>query len=100
MVMQQAFRLIFGAANVQVNNPGWLMGNLSFGEFQMSYTRLFIMLLALVVIISYLGSAAQNQSGSTHPCGDAEPQYGEQLGIPVARVNSMTFALGCGLGRP
>ena len=42
MVMQQGFRLIFGAANVQVNNPTWLMGNLSFAGFQMSYTRLLI----------------------------------------------------------
>ena len=51
MVMQQGFRLIFSAANVQVNSPGWLMGNVSFGGFQMSYTRLFIILLAVVVAI-------------------------------------------------
>ena len=50
MVMQQGFRLIFGAANVQVNNPTWLMGNLSFAGFQMSYTRLLIILIALVVV--------------------------------------------------
>ena len=97
MVMQQAFRLIFGAANVQVNNPGFLMGNLSFGEFQMSYTRLFIMGLALVVIILTWALLRKTSLGLHIRAVMQNRNMASSLGIPVARVNSMTFALGCGL---
>lgn len=97
MVMQQAFRLIFGAANVQVNNPGWLMGNLSFGGFQMSYTRLFIMFLALVVVILTWLLLRKTNLGLHIRAVMQNRGMASSLGIPVARVNSMTFALGCGL---
>ncbi len=97
MVMQQCFRLIFGAANVQVNNPGWLMGNLSVGGFSMSYTRLFIMLLALVVVIMTWFLLRKTNLGLHIRAVMQNRAMASSLGIPVARVNSMTFALGCGL---
>ncbi|MGB0372360.1 MAG: urea ABC transporter permease subunit UrtB [Opitutales bacterium] len=97
MIMQQAFRLIFGAANVQVNNPGWLMGNVSFGEFQMSHTRLFIMFLALVVIILTWLLLRKTSLGLHIRAVMQNRGMASSLGIPVSRVNSMTFALGCGL---
>jgi urea transport system permease protein len=97
MVMQQGFRLIFGAANVQVNNPTWLMGNLSFGGFNMSYTRLFIMFIALVVVILTWLLLRKTNLGLHIRAVMQNRGMACSLGIPVARVNSMTFALGCGL---
>lgn len=97
MVMQQCFRLIFGAANVQVNNPTWLMGNLSVGGFSMSYTRLFIMLLALIVVILTWFLLRKTNLGLHIRAVMQNRAMASSLGIPVARVNSMTFALGCGL---
>jgi len=97
MIMQQGFRLIFGAANVQVNNPTWLMGNLSFGGFNMSYTRLFIMLIALVVVIMTWFLLRKTNLGLHIRAVMQNRSMASSLGIPVARVNSMTFALGCGL---
>lgn len=97
MVMQQGFRLIFGAANVQVNNPSWLMGNLSFGGFQMSYTRLLIMLIALIVVALTWLLLRQTNLGLHIRAVMQNRHMASSLGIPVARVNSMTFALGCGL---
>lgn len=97
MIMQQAFRLIFGAANVQVNNPNWLMGNLSFGGFQMSYTRLFIMLVALIVVILTWCLLRKTNLGLHIRAVMQNRGMASSLGIPVDRVNSMTFALGCGL---
>lgn len=97
MVMQQAFRLIFGAANVQVNNPGWLMGNLNFGGFNMSFTRLFVLLLALVVVFLTWLLLRKTNLGLHIRAVMQNRDMASGLGIPVARVNSMTFALGCGL---
>jgi urea transport system permease protein len=97
MVMQQCFRLIFGAANVQVNNPTWLMGNLSLGGFSMSYTRLFIMFIALVVVVLTWLLLRKTNLGLHIRAVMQNRGMASSLGIPVARVNSMTFALGCGL---
>lgn len=97
MVMQQAFRLIFGAANVQVNNPTWLMGNLSYAGFNMSYTRLLIMAIAIVVCILTWLLLRKTNLGLHIRAVMQNRGMASSLGIPVARVNSMTFALGCGL---
>lgn len=97
MVMQQGFRLIFGAANVQVNNPSWLMGNLSLGGFSMSYTRLFIMFIALLVVVLTWLLLRKTNLGLHIRAVMQNRGMASSLGIPVARVNSMTFALGCGL---
>jgi urea transport system permease protein len=97
MVMQQAFRLIFGAANVQVNNPTWLLGNFSVGGFNMSYTRLFIMFIALVVVILTWLLLRKTNLGLHIRAVMQNRAMASSLGIPVNRVNSMTFALGCGL---
>jgi len=97
MVMQQGFRLIFGAANVQVNNPTWLMGNLSYAGFNMSYTRLLIMGIALVVVVLTWLLLRKTSLGLHIRAVMQNRGMASSLGIPVARVNSMTFALGCGL---
>ena len=97
MVMQQAFRLIFGAANVQVNNPNWLMGNLTFGGFNMGFTRLFVLLLALLVVFLTWLLLRKTNLGLHIRAVMQNREMASGLGIPVARVNSLTFALGCGL---
>ena len=97
MVMQQGFRLIFGAANVQVNNPTWLMGNWSFAGFQMSYTRLLIIVIALIVVALTWLLLRQTNLGLHIRAVMQNRHMASGLGIPVARVNTMTFALGCGL---
>ena len=97
MIMQQSFRLIFGAANVQVNNPTWLMGNLSFGGFQMSYTRLLIILIAMIVVALTWLLLRQTNLGLHIRAVMQNRDMASSLGVPVARVNTMTFALGCGV---
>jgi len=97
MVMQQAFRLIFGAANVQVNVPNWLMGSVGFGGFEMSYTRLMIIFIAFGVVIATWLLLRKTSLGLHIRAVMQNRSMASSLGIPVARVNSMTFALGCGL---
>ena len=97
MIMQQLFRLTFGAANVQVNTPDVLVGNLEVGGVALSYTRIFVIAFACLVVVAtwlllsktnlglYIRSVMQNRNMAS------------SLGIPVSRVNSLTFAFGCGL---
>ncbi|MCB1124692.1 MAG: urea ABC transporter permease subunit UrtB, partial [Verrucomicrobiae bacterium] len=97
MVMQQAFRLIFGAANVQVNNPTWLMGSTSLAGYSMSDTRLFIVFIALLVVVFTWLLLRKTNLGLHIRAVMQNRDMAGSLGIPVKRVNSMTFALGCGM---
>lgn len=97
MVMQQVFRLIFGAANVQVNTPDFLLGNLEFSGAFLSYTRLFVVGLALFIVIATWLLLSRTNLGLYIRAVMQNRQMAASLGIPVDRVNTLTFAFGCGL---
>jgi urea transport system permease protein len=92
----------FGAQNVDVTAPRWLRGGLRslWGHdlpFQLPYARLFIIGLTIVCLIGLflflqvswwgLRIRAVTQNRSMSAC----------LGIPTAKVDALTFALGSGL---
>ncbi|MDQ8186120.1 urea ABC transporter permease subunit UrtB [Pelagicoccus sp. SDUM812002] len=97
MVMRQAFRLKFGAANVQVANPDLLLGNFEYAGISMSYARLFAIAFAgFVCVLTWLLLTKTNL-GLYIRAVMQNRNMASSLGIPVSRVNSMTFAFGCGL---
>src|SRR5262249_19203044 len=42
LVLQQIFRHVFGAANVQVSSPSWLSGSFVVSDVLLAYNRLFV----------------------------------------------------------
>jgi urea transport system permease protein len=97
MVMQQVFRLVFGAANVQVNTPGFLVGNYQVAGASLSYTRIFVIAFAgFICLATWLLLTKTNLGLYIRAVMQNRPMAAS-LGIPVGRVNSMTFAFGCGL---
>jgi len=97
MVMQQVFRLRFGAANVQVNTPDILIGNFEFAGVALSYTRLFVVAFAGVVILITWALLSKTNLGLYIRAVMQNRNMASSIGIPVSRVNSLTFAFGCGL---
>ena len=97
MVMQQIFRLNFGAANVQVNTPDALIGNFEFGGVALSYTRVFVIAFAGFVILMTWVLLSKTNLGLYIRAVMQNRNMASSIGIPVSRVNSLTFAFGCGL---
>jgi urea transport system permease protein len=97
MVLQQVYRLVFGAANVQVYTPDFLMGSLEIGGASLSYTRLFVIGFALLIVVATWLLLTKTKLGLYIRAVMQNRQMAASLGIPVSRVNSMTFAFGCGL---
>ena len=97
MVLQQLFRLYFGAANVSVSSPQWLAGSLQVGDVSMSYSRVaLIVCVAFVVIGTYLLLSKTNW-GLHVRATMQNRQMASSLGVPSGRVNMITFAFGSGL---
>lgn len=97
MVLQQTYRLIFGAANVQVNTPDFLLGNLEIAGASLSYTRLFVIAFAGLIVIATWLLLSKTNLGLYIRAVMQNRQMAASLGIPVDRVNTLTFAFGCGL---
>jgi len=98
LIMQQAFRSIFGAREVGVELPGWMMGSLNVtdtievqinGLFVMGLTLLITATVALLMFRSRWGLQVRAVVNNRTMSGAA--------GIDTRRIDRLTFGLGCGV---
>ncbi|WP_018970993.1 urea ABC transporter permease subunit UrtB [Rubritalea marina] len=97
MVMQQAFRLYFGAANVSVSSPDWLSGSANFGGVLISFNRLSLIIFAIFVVVVTKLLLSKTNWGLHVRATMQNRQMASSLGVPSSRVNMLTFAFGSGL---
>ena len=98
LILQQAIRLIFGAANVNVTAPGWLRGGLqAMVGLQLPYNRLFIIVLALASLVGTYLLLFHSKPGLRVRAVTQNREMSACLGIPARKVDTYTFALGSGL---
>lgn len=87
----------FSARNVDVTAPAWLRGGLPLGDFQLPYTRFFIIILTILCIAGvYLFFNRSNWGLRIRAVTQNRPMS-SCLGIPTAQVDALTFAIGSGL---
>ena len=97
MILQQAFRLKFGAANVQVASPSWLAGNYEWMGITLGWNRLFVIVFALAILFGTLLVMAKTPVGLQLRAVMQNRRMAASLGIRTARMNGFTFAFGSGL---
>jgi urea transport system permease protein len=97
MVLQQLFRLKFGAANVAVSSPEWLSGSYHLAGVSMSYNRLLLIGCALLLIVVTWLLMNKTNWGLHVRATMQNRQMASNLGVPSGRVNMLTFAFGSGL---
>jgi len=97
LVLQQIFRHVFGAANVQVSSPSWLSGSFVISDVLLAYNRLFVIGFAVfVVLLTYL-LLTRTSLGLQIRAVMQNRNMASALGVRTDRVNMMTFAFGSGL---
>jgi urea transport system permease protein len=97
MILQQSFRLKFGAANVQVSSPAWLAGNYDWMGITLGWNRLFVIGFALAILFGTLLVMAKTPVGLQLRAVMQNRRMAASLGIRTARMNGFTFAFGSGL---
>lgn len=98
LILQQAIRLIFGAANVDVTAPSWLRGGLqAMVAVQLPYNRLFIIVLAVASLAGTYLLLFHSKAGLRVRAVTQNREMSACLGIPARKVDTYTFALGSGL---
>jgi urea transport system permease protein len=97
LVMQQLFRMVFGANNVQVNSPAWLLGHFSIHDVQFGYNRVFVIGFAIVIVLGTWLLLTKTPLGLLIRAVMQNRAMAACLGVRTERVNLLTFAFGSGL---
>jgi urea transport system permease protein len=97
LVMQQCFRMVFGANNVQVNSPSWLLGHFTVNDVLFGYNRVFVIGFAVVIVIGTWLLLTRTPLGLLVRAAMQNRSMAACMGVRTERVNMLTFAFGSGL---
>jgi urea transport system permease protein len=97
LVMQQGFRMIFGANNVQVDSPSWLLGHFTINDVLFGYNRVFVIIFAVLIVLGTWLLLTKTPLGLFIRAVMQNPDMAACMGVRTKRVNMLTFAFGSGL---
>ncbi len=97
LVLQQIFRHIFGAANVQVSSPSWLSGSFVIKDVLLAYNRLFVIAFAVFIVVGTWQLLTRTALGLQIRAVMQNRSMASCLGVRTDSVNMLTFAFGSGL---
>jgi len=97
LVMQQLFRMVFGANNVQVSSPRWLLGHFTVDDVSLGYNRVFVIVFAVLIVFGTWLLLTKTPLGLLIRAVMQNRDMASCMGVRTARVNMMTFAFGSGL---
>lgn len=97
LILEQVFRLYFGAANVQVNSPDWLQGSMIISDVSLGYNRMFVILFAALIVVGTVLLMAKTPLGLCIRAVMQNRDMAACVGIQSSRIRMMTFAFGSGL---
>jgi urea transport system permease protein len=98
LIMQQAFRSIFGAREVGVQLPDWMMGSLQVTDtIEVQINGLFVMALTLIITAVVALLLFRSRWGLQVRAVVSNRIMADAAGIDTKRVDRLTFGLGCGI---
>jgi len=97
LLLQQLFRHIFGAANVQVSSPSWLSGSFVINDVLLAYNRIFVIAFAVFIVFGTYLLLTRTSMGLQIRAVMQNRAMASCVGVRADRVNMMTFAFGSGL---
>jgi urea transport system permease protein len=98
LILIQLVRTIFGAQNVEVENPSWMSGGFALGgDVVLPYNRLVIVLFAAFVVFLVWLFLSRTRLGLYVRAVTQNRRMADCVGIATPRVDWMTFGLGSGI---
>jgi urea transport system permease protein len=98
LVLMQAVRSLFGAQNVQVENPSWLSGGVqALSNLTLPFNRIAIIVFAALVLAALAFLVAKTRLGLFVRGVTQNRPMAACMGVNTARVDTYAFALGSGI---
>jgi urea transport system permease protein len=97
LILQQLFRLVFGANNVQVSAPHYLAGKWTYFDIDFEWSRIFVICFAVVIVVGTHLILTRTPLGLLIRAVTQNRIMASCMGVKTERVNMLTFAFGSGL---
>jgi urea transport system permease protein len=98
LLLIQACRSLFGAQNVEVENPAWLSGGIAIsGGYVIPFNRIAIVIFALVVLAAVWLLINRTRTGLFVRGVTQNRAMASCTGVPTHQVDMLTFGLGSGV---
>jgi urea transport system permease protein len=98
LMLIQLMRTVFGAQNVQVENPSWMSGGLEiFTGIVLPYSRIAIVFFAIGVLAAVWLLLTRTRLGLFVRAVTQNRPMASCVGVPTARVDTWAFGLGSGV---
>jgi urea transport system permease protein len=98
LILQQVYRSVFGAREVGVSIPNWMMGSLPLTDIiEVPINGLFVMVLAVGISIAVYIMMYRSRWGQQVRAINNNRVMADAVGINTAWTDRMTFAIGCGV---
>jgi urea transport system permease protein len=97
LILQQAVRSMFGAANRDVSAPSWMSGAFEVGHLNITYSRLWIVCFTLAVFAALLAMLRFTRLGLEMRAVTQNRSMAASMGIRTGRIDALTFGLGSGI---
>ena len=98
LVLIQSVRTVFGAQNVQVENPSWLSGGAQvMSNLVLPYNRLAIIAFAGIVLAGVALLIARTRLGLFVRAVTQNRRMAACVGVNTAHIDTQAFALGAGI---
>ncbi|WP_449411312.1 urea ABC transporter permease subunit UrtB [Methylobacterium komagatae] len=98
LMMQQAYRSIFGAREVGVELPSWLIGSVQVTDtIEIPINGLFVMAVTILITISVALLIFRSRFGQQVRAVMSNRAMAGAVGIDTEKVDRYTFGLGCGI---
>jgi urea transport system permease protein len=98
LILIQAMRTVFGAQNVQVENPAWMSGGIHlFSNLVLPWNRIVIIGFAAAVVALIAALLTRTRLGLFVRGVTQNRSMASSLGVPTGRVDTYAFGLGSGI---
>lgn len=98
LMLIQLTRMLFGAQNIEVANPGWLSGGMQvLPNLVLPYNRIAVLLFVLLVLTLTWLLLNKTRLGLNVRAVTQNRAMAECCGVPTGRIDMLAFGLGCGI---
>jgi len=98
LILIQSVRTIFGAANVQVENPSWMSGGIeAINGMVLPWNRIVIIAFAALVLLAMWLLLTRTRLGLFVRAVTQNRAMASCTGVPTRRVDTLAFGLGSGI---
>jgi urea transport system permease protein len=98
LMLIQTVRTVFGAQNVQVENPAFMSGGIqAFAGVVLPWSRIYIIVFAALVLVAMYLMLTKTRLGLFVRGVTQNRDMASCVGVPTARVDTWAFGLGSGI---